>query len=89
MPVYNDGLACVQVSAETLMRETLRNGTANAGKWYASAGSAAQRKLCEAYERDDYPSEAALAKIAREVGAPSPACVKTFFDSVHWALQSR
>ena len=40
-------------------------------------------------QRDDYPSEAALAKIAREVGAPSPACVKTFFDSVHWALQSR
>ena len=54
-----------------------------------AAGPAAQRKLCEAYERDDYPSEAALAKIAREVGAPSPACVKTFFDSVHWALQSR
>jgi len=89
MPVYNDGLACVTVSAETLMQETLRNGTANAGKWYATAPAAAQKKLCEAYDRNDYPTDAELSRIAKEVSAPSPACVKTFFDSIHWVLQSR
>ena len=42
-----------------------------------------------AYEAEDDPDEKALKKLAKEVGAPSPACVKTFFDSLHWVLQNR
>ena len=87
--VYNDGMSCVPTTAEALMQETLKHEAANKGKWYARASPEARAKLCAAYEAEDYPDEKALKKLAKEVGAPSPACVKTFFDSLHWVLQNR
>ena len=40
-------------------------------------------KLAEAYALEPYPSDQQMDKLARALRAPSKACVRTFYQSMH------
>merc|ERR1711939_909436 len=86
MVVYNDGMYVTRTETMEAVRTTLQNPEARAGKWYAKAGEAVQAKLAAAYDENAYPSDDDLKRLAREVGAPSPEHVRTFFQSINTLL---
>merc|ERR1712072_508284 len=80
MVLASDGLVDQEFGADAVLRMTLLSSPdANKGRWFANQGKAIQKKLCDAYSSEPYPSKQQMERLARNVKAPSVDCIQTFY----------
>lgn len=84
MVLSDDGLVSRTFTAAEVLRLVLAGSEdANAGRWFSTASTETRSKLAEAYALEPYPSDQQMDKLARALKAPSKACVRTFYQSMH------
>merc|ERR1711981_540766 len=70
MVLASDGLVDQEFGADSVLRMTLLSSPdANRGRWFANQNGAVQKKLCDAYTSEPYPSKQQMERLARNLKA--------------------